>query len=168
MPTSTLAITSDVLANRGQRFLNFIIDYVVQIVIGAVIGVVIALLAEFTGNYMLYDIVVESNNRLTDYLLGFIILILYYLTIETLTARSLGKYITQTKIVLEDGSQPKFTDILKRSFSRLIPFEQFSFFGEDARGWHDTISDTYVIDVKKYERKTKTAIGLEEIGKVIE
>jgi uncharacterized RDD family membrane protein YckC len=48
----------------------------------------------------------------------------------------------------------------------LIPFEQFSFFGEDGKGWHDSISKTYVVDIAKYEAKKATFEGLDEIGKI--
>lgn len=42
---------------------------------------------------------------------------------------------------------PKFGQILIRTFSRRIPFESFSFFGD--KGWHDSISGTDVIYEKK-------------------
>jgi len=168
MNPESIVITPAVLASKGKRFANFIIDYIMQMILGAGIGVVIALAAEFTGNYTLYDLVVESDSRMIDYLFGFLILLVYYTIIESLTARSIGKYITQTKVLLEDGSDPAFSDILVRSLCRLIPFEQFSFLGQEGKGWHDSISKTYVVDVKKYEANKETVIGLEEIGKTIE
>ncbi|WP_051605425.1 RDD family protein [Sediminibacter sp. Hel_I_10] len=166
MNTSSVTVSSEVLASKGKRFLNYIIDYVVQLSLVALFGIAVALMAELSGNYTLYDIVVESENSALDYLIGFIILLIYYIIIETFTARSIGKYITQTMIVLEDGSKPSFTDILKRSFSRIIPFEQFSFLGEDARGWHDSISNTYVVDLKKYNEKKIAEDQIEEIAQI--
>lgn len=159
-------VTTDVLATKGIRFANFIIDYVVQGVILFGVGVIIGLYSEITGNYGLYDIVILSDGRLSDYIFGSIILLTYYLTIETLTARSLGKYITKTKVVLYDGSKPTFDKILVRTLCRIIPFEQFSFLGEVGKGWHDSISKTYVVDIAKFEAKIATSEGLEEIGRI--
>ncbi|TXD81909.1 RDD family protein [Subsaximicrobium wynnwilliamsii] len=168
MNSRSITITTDLLASKGKRFGNFIVDYIIQMIIGAGIGVVIALMAELTGDYALYDIVVESESRLMDYVFGFGILFVYYVIIESLTSKSIGKYITQTKVVLEDGSKPGFSDILLRTLCRLIPFEQFSFLGTDGKGWHDSLSKTYVVDEKKYEAKKDTVIGLEEIGRAVE
>lgn len=168
MNAQPIRITTDLLASKGKRFANFIIDYIIQIIIGAGIGVVIALFAEFTGNYTIYDLVVETENHLFDYIFGFAILFIYYISIESLTSRSIGKYITQTKVILEDGSKPAFLDIFIRTLCRLIPFELFSFLGKDGKGWHDSISKTLVVDVKKYEAKKETVIGLDEIGKPLE
>lgn len=159
-------VTKDVLASKGIRFANFIIDYIVQILLGAVLGVVIALLSELTGNYTFYEIVIESESRLSDYLLGIFILLLYFNVIEALTGRSIGKFITKTKVVTHEGLRPTFSDILIRTLSRLIPFEQFSFLGEEGKGWHDSISKTYVVDIEKFESKNKIKQGIEEIGQI--
>lgn len=159
-------VTPDVLASKGIRFANFIIDYIAQVVIGIAIGVLIGLISELTGSYGLYELVIESEGRFSDYIFGAIILIIYYLTIETLTARSLGKYITKTKVVLYDGSKPTFNEILVRTLCRIIPFEQFSFLGEEGKGWHDSISKTYVVDIAKFEAKKAGFEDLDEIGRI--
>nr|WP_321243154.1 RDD family protein [uncultured Psychroserpens sp.] len=159
-------VTPDVLATKGIRFANYIIDYIVQILAGVAIGVLIGILSELTGNYVLYDLVVETEGRLADYIFGAIILIIYYIIIETLTGRSVGKFITKTKVVLYDGSKPKFSDILVRTLCRVIPFEAFSFLGTEGKGWHDSISKTHVVDIAKFEAKIATFEGLEEIGRI--
>jgi uncharacterized RDD family membrane protein YckC len=69
-------------------------------------------------------------------------------------------------VVLHDGSKPEFTDILKRTLSRILPFEQFSFIGKESTGWHDSISKTYVVDISKFETKIASIEGLNEIGKI--
>ncbi|TXE16287.1 RDD family protein [Psychroserpens burtonensis] len=159
-------VTTDILATKGMRFANFIIDYIVQIILGVAIGMVIGVVSELTGSYGLYDLVVETEGRLSDYIFGAVILIVYYLIIETLTARSLGKYITNTKVVLYDGSKPTFNEILVRTLCRIIPFEQFSFLGDVGKGWHDSISKTYVVDNAKFESQKATFEGLDEIGRI--
>ncbi len=167
-PPNEFYVTQKDLASKGKRFGNFIIDYIIQMVLGAGVGVLIAITAELTGNYGLYDIVVESDSRFIDYVFGFIILIIYYTTIETLTGRSIGKYITKTKVVLKDGSKPTINEILIRSLCRIIPFEQFSFLGDLGKGWHDTLSKTFVVDIEKFEANRDASSGIEQIGKAIE
>ncbi|MFT5243176.1 MAG: putative RDD family membrane protein YckC [Glaciecola sp.] len=158
-------VSPDVLATKGIRFANFILDYIVQLSLGVAIGVVIGVISELTGSYGFIDFFFNSG-RLMEFIFGYIILLIYYTTIETLTGRSLGKYITKTKVVLYDGSKPTFNEILVRSLCRIIPFEHFSFLGEEGKGWHDSISKTYVVDIAKYEAKKATFEGLDEIGKI--
>nr|WP_321221542.1 RDD family protein [uncultured Psychroserpens sp.] len=158
-------VTPDVLASKGIRFANFVLDYIVQILIGGAIGFVIGVVSELTGSYGFIDFFFNSG-RLMEFIFGYIILLIYYTTIETLTGRSLGKYITKTKVVLYDGSKPTFNEILVRSLCRLIPFEHFSFLGEEGKGWHDSISKTYVVDVAKFDAKIATFEDLDEIGKI--
>ena len=62
--------------------------------------------------------------------------------------KSLGKFITGTMVVKEDGSLPTSNDFLKRNFSRIVPFDSLSFLGN--RGWHDSWSDTKVVKKKSY------------------
>jgi uncharacterized RDD family membrane protein YckC len=45
-----------------------------------------------------------------------------------------------------DGTKPTFQKIVIRSLVRIIPFEAFSLLSPNPRGWHDTLSDTIVID----------------------
>ena len=65
---------------------------------------------------------------------------------------------------MEDGSKPIFQDIFLRSLCRFIPFEVFSFLGSEGRGWHDSMSNTYVVDIAKFEAKKKSQSELEQIG----
>jgi len=159
-------VTPDVLANKGIRFANFIIDYIIQVILGAAVGFIIGIVAELTGNYTLVDIILYSESFWVDLFFGYFILLIYFITIETFTGRSIGKFITNTKVVLYDGEKPTFNEILVRSLCRMIPFEAFSFFGEDGKGWHDSISKTYVVDIKKFEAKKQTFEELDEIGQI--
>lgn len=162
------SVTQDVLATKGVRFLNFIIDYVVFIILNFAIGAVIGFVSEVTGNYTVYDFVVYNDSILFEYGYTIVIWTIYYTTMETLTGRSIGKFITKSQAVMADGSKLTFEKALVRSLCRFIPFEPFSFLGEDGKGWHDSISKTYVVDIKKFREKKETTQGLEEIGKVIE
>ena len=74
-------------------------------------------------------------------------------------SRTFGKYFTKTIVVKHDGSRPNMKSIMIRTLSRLIPFEPFSFLTAD-RGWHDTLSVTYV--VKKHDFIAKKKLFSEE------
>ncbi len=163
----TFKVTDDILAPKGKRFLNYIIDFIIKMIIGVGVGILIGIISNLTDNYGLYDFFIESESRLADYIFGFIITFIYYNIFETLTSRTIGKYITQTKVVLIDGSKPKFDEILIRTLCRFIPFNAFSFLG-DGRGWHDSLSKTYVVDVNKFENKHHAFNNLEQIGQPTE
>jgi len=90
------------------------------------------------------------SNGLIGNLFVLFLFALYYLICEgLLKGKTLGKYITKTRAVNVDGSTMEMSTVVKRSFSRMVPFEQFSFFGSEPTGWHDRWSDTMVIDETK-------------------
>jgi len=41
-----------------------------------------------------------------------------------------------------------------------------SFLGDSGRGWHDSISNTYVVDERKFNAKKSNQLELELIGVV--
>ncbi|GGB85217.1 hypothetical protein GCM10007424_26590 [Flavobacterium suaedae] len=150
-------------ASGGKRFANLLLDFVVQLVLGFLLGLFASLL------YLAFGIDgpaiwIAEMGTLEERFLGVVILIVYYGLIESLTSRSIGKYITGTKVVMYDGSKPDAGTILLRTICRIIPFEAFSFLGSKARGWHDSLSKTYVIDVKKYEHAVMMKQSFEQIG----
>lgn len=69
----------------------------------------------------------------------------YYIIFEGAVGRTPGKLITGTKVVTEDGGTPTFGQVVGRTLSRFVPFEPFSFFGSEPRGWHDRWSGTRVV-----------------------
>jgi uncharacterized RDD family membrane protein YckC len=124
-------------AERWRRFVNFLIDYVGFFLLAFAIGMAVGLIGGKPG--------VVQMQRIPPFLLGVGIMLLYYLPQEMAFGRTLGKLITGTKVVDEHGEKPTPGQVLGRTFSRFIPFEAFSFFSADARGWHDSISHTYVV-----------------------
>ena len=73
---------------------------------------------------------------------------LYYTVFEAAAGRTLGKFVTGTKVVDQYGNKPSTKDAFLRSLSRFVPFEPFSFLGNTARGWHDTWTNTYVVNAR--------------------
>lgn len=157
------SVDEEIMATGWQRFGNYIVDV---IFIYIIIFLLIVLLSIVTVFFDAYGFVewIDSMSDLEVYLIYFVIMLFYFIFFETFSSRSLAKYITGTIVVLEDGSKPDLGIITKRSFCRLIPFDALSFLSSDARGWHDSISDTYVVSKKGLETKQKIFTELEEIG----
>ncbi len=133
------------LAGQGKRFANFLIDQLFLIGLAMIIGSIIGgVLIYFFPSYLY---LLDEENRFRDYMLGFIIGLIYYSFFEGFTGRSLGKFFTKTKVITEDGKKPNFGTIFVRSLCRHIPFNHFSFLGNDAVGWHDKFSKTRVVEI---------------------
>ncbi len=123
------------LASNGLRFANMLIDqiaiYVLIIVFGAFVEVVASDLSEEYAAFL---------GLMTIFLpIG------YYWAFESLTGKTLAKFVTRTRIVKLDGSHPTAINVLGRTLSRYIPFDAFSFLGQEGKGWHDSVPKIYVI-----------------------
>jgi uncharacterized RDD family membrane protein YckC len=78
----------------------------------------------------------------------YFLITLYYLTTEGIFNTSIGKTIMGNMVVDNVAGRPGIGQRIGRTFARLIPFEALSFvFGE--RGWHDDLTDTYVVKISK-------------------
>ena len=133
-------------ASAGQRFANYLIDYLLMyFVVGYASGYLIARLILAISPETAYDLFAEDNNLLAIYLIAFLNHIVYYTICEkAFKGYTLGKLITGTRAVREDGGELTVKDAFLRSLSRLVPFEAFSiWFGSGL--WHDTWTKTKVI-----------------------
>jgi len=81
---------------------------------------------------------------------------LYYILFETLFKVTLGKLVTNTTVVNENGEGPGLLQVTGRTLCRIIPFGQWSFLFND-RGWHDSFSGTYVVREKYAWQNNETA-----------
>ena len=137
-----------VQASTGKRLANYIIDLFVFYILFILFTILIA----YNSPETLEDINTESSgsgllDRLLDRLLTMLIYGLYMFLIELLfKGKSLGKLITGTRAVNEDGSAITLKSAFLRGISRAVPFDQFSALGTPSYPWHDKWSDTYVID----------------------
>jgi len=160
-------ITHQLRANAGRRLANYLIDLAVQYGLGYLIGLAAALLTYIDIFGPLEYI--EQMNKVEEYLLGLVISFVYYFTFESLTGgRTLGKYITGTKVLTWYGEKPSVGRFAKRSLCRLIPFNPFSFLAENPRGWHDSLSDTVVVEISKYEQELNYRKAFDEIGATVD
>lgn len=138
-------------ASTGQRFLNFLIDnLLMQFGIGYLTGTIVGY---FLNNFfpeLAYDFAMNSsqfNIFLLSYVISILNYILYYTFCEKLfKGYTLGKLITGTRAIREDGQELSFKDALLRSLSRIVPFEAFS--ALNGNPWHDTWTKTEVIKAR--------------------
>lgn len=130
---------------HGKRLANFFVDKIASLIIAVVI-----VLSIMPTSYF------ERDNPIMDYVLEAAALLAYYLLIEVPSARSLGKLITKTIVVDGDGNKASTSQLITRSFCRIVPFEHFSFLGNDASGWHDKWSNTHLILMEDYKKKSNS------------
>lgn len=121
-------ITDDLIASQGQRLGNYFIDLGFRYLIIFLIGIILAIIVQVTASDGILNWL-DNISTVEDYLISFSIAILYYFVFELYLSRSLGKFITKTMVVMEDGTKPDAQTIIKRTLCRLIPFDGLSFLG---------------------------------------
>ena len=129
---------SQISANRRNSF--FLAGFVIVIlgVLGFAIGYGVVILG------------VPIHRFVILWTVGFTLLtyLAYYIVCESFFGVTIGKLITGTRVVDNEGGRPRFKQIVGRSLARFVPFEQFSFFSTPAIGWHDTWSGTRVVKTR--------------------
>ena len=160
-------VTDDILASKEQRFLNFIIDSVVFYLIFYTIGILLFLLFSVIGfeKGVLWLENLENIGRGWDYLISYTGMYIYFFFMETLLSKTIGKAITRTMVVNENGEKPLLKDIAIRSLIRFVPFDAFSFLGTLGNGWHDKWSDTYVVKEDLLKDSKRLHKRFNELGK---
>lgn len=146
-PQSDVSISQEVevfpIASKGKRFLNMIVDTIGFYTLAFILGVITAVFG------------VESIwTDVNEYLLALIVVLLYYVPQEALLGRTLGKFLTGTKVVTYQNEKISAGQAFGRSLCRMIPFEAFSvLMTNPTLGWHDSIAKTKVVDVRAVVQK---------------
>jgi uncharacterized RDD family membrane protein YckC len=131
-------------ASGGKRFANYLLD-LVGVMIFSSVAELLSLVT--TGNSLITKF---EGAPLLEQLFFLFLYSLYYGGIEAIfKGRSLGKFITGTKVVNEDGSGITAAKAFTRALCRCVPFEPFSALGSPSHPWHDKWTKTLVIDIKK-------------------
>jgi len=116
-----------------KRFLNFVIDAFFILVITLVIIVIISFL----------DLNIVRFKYLNP-----LVALLYYVVMEGLLEKTIGKYITKTKVKYLDEKHHRLFYVLIRTFTRMIPFEPISvILNWKCLMWHDLLSKSRVVKV---------------------
>ncbi len=109
-----------------KRVINVIIDFII-------IGVIVQILVMFGLGYTLTQ-------------LAYIVTIFgYYTIMEAKFGKTVGKFVTKTKVVMEDGSEPTQKDYALRSVCRLIPLEGLFVLFNNGKALHDSLTKTRVV-----------------------
>jgi len=156
-------ITPDLYASQGQRLANMFVDmiiyYILLIVFSAILGIVLGLI----GGMDLVNSVVDSSYF--SLLVTYSTILIYFIFFEYFFQKTVGKYLSKTIVVDENGEKPTMSQIVGRSFARIIPFDAFSYLGSSARGWHDTLPNVYVVDENLFKQKKANFYDFNELGK---
>jgi len=163
MAQEKFEVTDDLIASRAQRLLNYVIDTIIIYILIFGVSFITAIIATYIGATGFLDWL-QNINGLEEYLIYFLIMIPYFTLMESIFSKSIGKFITKTMVVLEDGSKPESGTVLRRTVCRIIPFDGLSFLGTPSRGWHDSITDTYVVKKDDFERSKELFYAFDEIG----
>lgn len=133
-----------VMASRSKRLGNHIIDSIIFSIINWGLSYLILINEELT----FFDDGLDLWAQILTTLLSYIIMVTYYTCTEYyLDGKSIGKLATNTRVVRRNGGELTPLRLIGRSFARLIPFEAFSvFFNENNVMWHDSLSDTMVVE----------------------
>lgn len=134
--------------SAGLRFVNSLIDGIalqlISAMAGGIIGLVLGSLAlDLTDGPILFII----GNLMVTIALS----ITYHFIMENANGTTIGKLLTQTRVVHETGRKATSKEIFIRSLCRYIPFDAFSYLGSGV-GWHDTISKTRVVSKENYDQ----------------
>lgn len=132
-------------ASSGARFLNYIIDLICFYVLIFATSFVITAIT-YTGEET--NVFNSESGDLLLYVIFFGIFLGYYTILESFAkGRTIGKLVTGTRVVKNDGAPITFKDAFLRSLSRLVPFEPFSALG--GYPWHDSWTNTQVVKMRR-------------------
>ena len=118
-----------------SRFIHLIVDSTAFIILTIILISVVGLFITPSS---------QTQMLILVYLIFATAFLGYYIFMETKYQKTIGKFITKTKVVNKDGGKPELKDIVRRTFCRLIPFDRISFLFTP-NGFHDRISDTIII-----------------------
>lgn len=126
-------------ASAGQRFVNYLIDLIIFYVLMFIVGIFIGI-AAVAGVASTESVAIT----ILTYVFAIAFYLLYYTLLEGSKGKTLGKLVSKTKVVTEDGTPMTYNKAFVRSLSRLVPFEPLSvFFG--LKMWHDQWTNTMVV-----------------------
>lgn len=157
-----LRIVEDNRASSGARFANYIVDLIVLIIINTILSFASILIYYYTSINFFYFY--NNGGLLWEFFTGTLVSFIYYFLWEKYSnGRTVGKYVTNTKAISIDGTDVTTRQVLNRALCRIVPFDALSFLG-GGNGWHDSWTDTRVINIKNYESERQAKEEINSIG----
>ncbi len=124
------------VVGSGIRFLNYIIDFIVAYLLILVVFIILGVFITSTVDDILAAFL--------TFIIAFGTFLSYYAFMEIKYQKTIGKFITKTKVVKINGEKPNASDIITRTLCRLIPIDGISYLFVK-NGIHDYLSKTKVI-----------------------
>ena len=125
-------------ASNGQRLVNYLVDsLLMRYALSYITSTLLVRFLLAVSPQTAYDLFSEEN-LLASYIITLLNHLVYYSICEkAFKGYTLGKLITGTRAIRDDGEELTFKDAFLRSLCRLVPFEALSiWFGNGP--WHDT------------------------------
>lgn len=137
-----------IYASVGQRFLNNLIDSIIWYVIFLALFFILGLVQRMTGADIM-SIFADEYMEPTAWM--YVVMMASWLGMYVIfegmaKGRTIGKMITGTRAVSEDGSMLGIGKASIRTLCRLIPFDALSALG--GHPWHDSVSKTMVVKTR--------------------
>ena len=123
------------VVSSGIRFINFIIDTFIWFILVFIFSFIVTIFIQTTD---------EVSLQIIYYFVLLGTFFGYYAIMEIRFQKTVGKFITKTKVVKMNGSKPETSDIITRTLYRFIPMDQISFLFVK-NGIHDYLSKTKVV-----------------------
>jgi uncharacterized RDD family membrane protein YckC len=121
------------------RLIHFVVDLIAFFLTAVILGFILDLFMPTPS---------QATMSLIVYGLFIIAFFLYFVFMEYKFQKTIGKFLTKTKVVMNDGRKPELSDILIRTACRLLPLDRISFLFT-RNGFHDRLSNTIVIKDEK-------------------
>lgn len=121
----------------GTRVMNFLVDTTIIFIITYIVYKI------WSFNVFYYKLPYYPI-----YYFMALIMVLYYLILESINGRTPGKKLTRSMVVNKDGNRPTFLQLVFRSLIRVTVIDCF-FIPFLNMPLHDYLSKTYVVDYEK-------------------
>lgn len=144
---------------KWQRFFHWIVDVTVMSLI--FIPIIIALgYSLMKSDFLMKNeaLAMFLESRWALYFLVIFFIFIYYPLSEILFGSTPAKFLTESRVVNSKAESPNSSTIFLRTLCRNIPFDALSFFSK--RGWHDSLSETYVVKEKRTGFKTNRLLWI--------
>lgn len=121
------------------RLIHFIVDLIAFFLTAMILSIILNFFLPTTD---------QDTMTLIGYGLFLFAFFLYFVIMEYKYQKTIGKFLTKTKVVMNDGRKPELNEIFIRTACRLIPLDRISFLFT-RNGFHDRLSNTTVIKDEK-------------------
>ena len=139
-------------ASMGQRLANYLIDLIIFYAFIFIVSIIFGLSLAASGNADAYTTDAEVEAAMGGigliYLMVFAVFFAYYTLLEGSKGKSIGKMVTKTKVIRDDGEPMTFGKAFLRTLCRIVPFEVLSIFFGNGKMWHDSWTGTTVVKEK--------------------